>query len=494
VINSNFEGRYLHPDLADKFGPNLESIFGPANEREVSITSLAYDDDAIDEIIKSLPNEGIINIRGRFGAKHKKIQDHPKFELDIFRAILNMLEQSEALLGYQLPTLDLSNQRTGLLELPWNVFHVRTDVQRETNVGHILKNIIRLWDIRYNDPMFVRITTKDGSHVGPENIQEQLAKNNIIAVVNDHQHGGYGRLLMGAPNALVDPICCNKMSTDSEMYHKRNGIQLQSTWEQRTRNSQAVVRDKLAEGDTNIHEADQALYDWGKVLENLGVDYQSPSNPKEKLVCNRGKDLYKYYNIPKYLPYYEDVILAHKRIWPEGELTHEVCWAIFTFLSFYKTEHKFTQTKLKDLLKKLEEMLKAYYPDNMYGKNYRNRATTKTTNKDPNKRTLCGDTNQYVLILTSIDGDDWRANLDRGLQIASTLHHMLMSYNKYLISIGKSPLVKGILPPITTGSGKALDFKNPFRIYQGQTIVQEYDWSKEEDMSSIDYSEFETTE
>lgn len=488
----NSEGRYLHPQLAEKFESNLETIFGPIDEREVSLATLAYDDDTIDEIVSQLPNNGIINIRGRFGKKNKKITDHPQFELDIFKSILQALEDSQALYGYKLPVLDLANERAGLLQLPWHICRVRTDVQRETNIGHILKNIIRLWDIRYNDPMFVRITTKDGSYVGPDNVQEQLEKDNLIAVVNDHQHGGYGRLLMGAPYALVDPIYCNKMSTDSEMYHKRNGIMLQSTWEQRTRNSQAVVRDKKAEGDNNIHEADLALYEWGQLLEKLKVDYQSSGNPKEKLVCNRGKDLYKYYNTPKYRPYYEDVIESHVRIWPEGELTHEVPWAEFTILDFYKSKGWQT-ARLKDLIKKIEVVLKEYYPDTMYGKN-RNRATTKAGNIDPNKRTLWGDTNNYREVLEKIDGDDYRVKQDKGLQMASVLHHMLMSYNKYLIEKGKTPLFKSPLPQITTPSGSVLDFKNPFRIYQNKDVVAEYDWSPEDQSNQTDYSDFENRE
>ena len=492
MLNLNSEGRYLHPTLAQKFDPNLEAIFGPVDERTESLSYLAYDDDKIDEIISSLPHNGIINLRGRFGKNHKKLTDHPKFELDIYKAILQSLEDSQALFGYKLPILDLSQERTGLLQLPWHVFVVRTDVNREVNVGHILKNIIRLWDIRYNDPVFVRITTKDGSYVGPDNIAEQLAADNIIAVVNDHQHGGYGRLFMGAHYALVDPIYCNKMSTDSEMYHKRNGIMLQSTWEQRTRNSQAVVRDKKAEGNTNIHETDLAVYEWGQVLEKLKVDYQSSGIPKEKLTCNRGKDLYKYYTHPRYRQWYSEVISAHTRIWPEGELTHEVPWGVFTFLDYYQLKG-WQPARLNDLLKKIEIVLKAYYPDSMYGKN-RNRATTQTKNTDPTKRTFWGDTNSHREFLEKIDSDDYRIAQDKGVQMAATLHHMLMSYNKYLLEKGKQPLFKSPLPAITTSNGKNLDYKNPFRIYQGKDIVAEYDWSSEDDCNQTDYSDFENDE
>ena len=493
MSNLNSEGRYLHLTLAEKFDPNLEAIFGPVDEREVSLATLAYNEDAINEIISTLPHKGIINIRGRFGKKHKKITDHPRFELDIFKAILQTLEDSQALYGYKLPVLDLKEERTGLLQLPWHVFIVRTDVQRENNVGHILKNIICKWDVRYNDPMFVRIFTKDGTSVGPDNILEQLEKDNIIAVVNDHQHGGYGRLLMGAAYALVDPIYCNKMSTDSEMYHKRNGVMLPSTWEQRARNSQAVVRDKKAEGDNNIHEADLALYEWGQVLEKLKVDYQSSGNPKEKLTCNRGQDLYKYYCTPKFKPYYEDVIASHARIWPEGELTHEVPWGVFTFLDYYKAKG-WQPARLKDLLKKIEIVLNAYYPDTMYGKN-RNRATTeKKSYSDPKKRTFWGDTNQYREILEQLDGDDYRINVDKGMQMASTLHHMIMSYNKYLLAKGKPLLFKSALPAIITPTGKTIDYKNSFKIYQDRDVIEEYDYSFDDELNTTDYSNFENDE
>ena len=107
MSNLNSEGRYLHLTLAEKFDPNLEAIFGPVDEREVSLATLAYNEDAINEIISTLPHKGIINIRGRFGKKHKKITDHPRFELDIFKAILQTLEDSQALYGYKLPVLDL---------------------------------------------------------------------------------------------------------------------------------------------------------------------------------------------------------------------------------------------------------------------------------------------------------------------------------------------------------------------------------------------------
>jgi hypothetical protein len=130
MLNLNSEGRYLHPTLAEKFEPNLEAIFGPVDERTESLSYLAYDDDKIDEIINSLPHNGIINLRGRFGKNHKKLTDHPKFELDIYKSILQSLEDSQALFGYKLPTLDLSQERTGLLQLPWHVFVVRTDVNR----------------------------------------------------------------------------------------------------------------------------------------------------------------------------------------------------------------------------------------------------------------------------------------------------------------------------------------------------------------------------
>jgi len=294
----NSEGRYVPESIAKTFGENLEKVFGPIEDREVNLYSFAYDDEGIDEIIKQLPNKGIINTRKLFGKSHKNIEDNPSI-IQIFNEVLETLRFSGALLGYSLPVLDLDQERKGLMQLPWDVFVIRPDVNRELNIGHILKNIIRKWDIRYNDPVFARITTKDGSPISEDNWEEHLANNNLVAVINDHQHGGIGRFGMGAPYALVDPIFCNKKSTDSEMYHKRNGVMLQPSWENTARNSMAVVRDKLAEGDTSVHEADQAIYDWGQLLHGLGVDFQSSSLPKDKGVCNRGKDLYKHYNTRK---------------------------------------------------------------------------------------------------------------------------------------------------------------------------------------------------
>lgn len=465
----------------------LVKILGPVEDRDTSLLSLAYDDDTIDEIVGRLHDGGLINTRKRFGKHFKKIEDNPSFENHIMPAVFQELETSEALLGYQLPALRLENERKGLMELPWDVFVVRPDVNRELNIGHIIRNILRLWDIRYNDPIFARITTKDGSTINENNWREHLEKGNLVAVINDHQHGGAGRYIMGAPYALVDPIFCNKKSTDSEMYHKRNGNVLKATWEQQARNAIAVVRDKLAEGDTNIHEQDQLLYDWSKVNESLKIDFQSSSLPKDKAICNRGKDLYKYYSNRKWRPFYEDVILMTRRVWPEGEVSQEVLWGIFTFLSFYKENKGYTSAKIKELVKKLELTLDAYYPDSMYPKNYRNRSTTKPTNKDPNKRTLWGDANSFRAYLEEMNGDDWRVKLDKGLQMASALHHMIMSFNKSLVENGKTPIVKGKqLEPITSGSGNPIDFKNPYRVYNQKDVEAEYDWSNSDEI--VDYS------
>ena len=488
TLASNY---YVPLELVEEYGANLESVFGPIEDREVSLASLAYDDEGIDEIINQLPNKGIINVRKLFGKSHKKITDNPSVEVKIFKEVLNVLRYSGAMLGYKLPELNLSSERKGLMKLPWHVFVVRPDVNRELNVGHILKNVIRKWDIRYNDPIFVRITTKDGSAINESNWEEHLAKDNLIAVINDHQHGGIGRLLMGAPYALVDPIFCNKMSTDSEMYHKRNGTMLQATWEQQARNSMAVVRDKTAEGDTNIHEQDRLIYEWGQLLLSLNVDFQSSSLPKDKAVCNRGKDLYKYYNTSKYRSFYKESIQLIRDVWPEGELTVEVLWALLTIQAFYVENHKYTPARLKDLRNKIEITLKAYYPDSMYAKTNRNRSTTSAGNTDLNKRTLWGDTNAYRSYLEEIDGDDWRIKIDKGLMMASTIHHMIMSYNKFLLSSGKRGIVD-YLAPITTGSGKSIDFKNSYKIYKGNDIITEYNWSDTD--KQVDYSTFEEVE
>ena len=286
---------------ASKIESMHNDILGPKEDRDQSILSLAYDDEAIDEIITQLPAKGIINTRKRFGKQFKNIEDNPGFMAKLMPAVIDILKNSEVLLGYELPKVNLEDERKGLMQLPWNVFVVRPDVNRELNVGHILKNVIRKWDIRYNDPIFARICTKDGSHIDESNWETHLMNDNLVAVINDHQHGGTGRYICGAPYAIVDPIFCNKKSTDSEMYHKRNGVMLQATWEQQARNSIAVVRDKKLEGDTTIHEADVMLYEWDQILKNLKVDFQSSNLPKDKAVCNRGKDLYKYYTNKKYL-------------------------------------------------------------------------------------------------------------------------------------------------------------------------------------------------
>lgn len=477
---------------------DLDKILGPKQDRDVSLHSLAYDDDAIDEIISRLPGKGgIINTRKRFGKSHKNIEDNPSFVNDLMKAVINMLADNEVLLGHELLPLNLDKERQGLMKLPWDVFIVRPDVNRELNVGHIIKNVLRKWDIQYNDPIFARICTKDGSDINHNNWEQHLANDNLLAVINDHQHGGAGRYLQGAPYALVDPIFSNLKSTDSEMYQKRNGVPLIATWEQQARNSAAVARDKQAEGTLHeVHETDLAIYEWTELLKKLKVDFQSSSLPKDKGITNRGKDLYKYYNNKKWQPFYEDVILMHRRIWPEGELTHEVPWGVFTFLSYYKSKHNYTTAMIKELLKKIEIVLKNYYPDDRFGNKYFNRAFTKPSQKDPFKKTFWGDANLYSVYLEQQHGDDWRTTLDKGVKMASMLHHMLLSFNKYLIENGKTPIVKGTLPDFKSESNNIIGYKNPFRIYgPDNDIIQEYDYDANVDnQSEVDYNEVEHAE
>ncbi len=43
---------YIHPTLAKEFGEDYSKIFGPVEDRDINLTSLAYDDEELERIIK----------------------------------------------------------------------------------------------------------------------------------------------------------------------------------------------------------------------------------------------------------------------------------------------------------------------------------------------------------------------------------------------------------------------------------------------------------
>jgi len=454
----NNEGRYLHPELAKDFGINLEKIFGPVDERTISLKSIKYDYETLSSIFDKFKGTSyIIPVRFIWGQKGR-----PSFELELFREMLVRMRDSGAFWGYKLPTLDLHRQRD-LPSIEWKNLFTRTDVNREINIKHIIENIICHWDVRYNDPIFCRILSDNTGNV------------------NDHQHGGLARLLMGAPNALIDPIYCDKASTDSEMYEKRNGRMLKSSWENRTINSITVVADKKAEGCNDIDPEDEKLYNWFELLKKRNISFQaSKGAPKGKWICNRGQDLHKHYIDSKIQPFYEDILDLHIKLWPNGEISHEVVWGLGRFFHFYQVIQGFSPAKMKELKKIVLEVMMAYYPESYYGNNYFNRSTSSGKNAT---RTFWGETNWYRNVLEEQDGDDWRLNLDRGLIMASTLQHMIQSYNKFLVDTGKTKILPWFLPTVTSDSGKPIDFKNPLKIAN-----QEFNFIEEEE-NLIDYAQ-----
>lgn len=407
-------------ELEELFGNNLQDIFGTEEEqaKKIDLRSIAGNIVKVEELIKKLPNEGVLDVYQKFGKNAR-----PSF-LQVAVEVLKMLDESDIFKTYKLPKLEELITRLGGEEHDWSVLYLRYPVQRSVKVWHILRDILIEWDGNLNDPAYVRVL-KDGT-----------------MNVNDKQHGNFGRLIMGAEKVRVEGIHSDNDSMDSNMYASRNIHNLESSWENNANVRVTRAQDYEFEGET-VKPDDAPYLEFYNLLDNLDCSWQERSLPKKAKVCQNGEKLYKdfcQYGAkvnPKEPSIFEHAVQMNVTIWPHGELSREFVWGVSEFMKQMQ-DSGFTSAQMRDIRSYVKRAVSESYPDN-----------PKKANRATGLGTLWGDVKQFIGSLESKGADkDWRTTIAPNYTIAAGIRDLIMNWNAYYKDHSNITNVKLDLPLI----------------------------------------------
>jgi hypothetical protein len=434
--------RIYPEEVLDKFGEDLVDIFGPVEDQKIHLGSLANNPEKVETLINKLPNGGILDVYEVFGRNARV-----RF-VDVAIKVLEMIQESGAFEGYKLPQWVVLEDRIGGEKVEWDSMYLKYPVQREINVGHIVRTILVPWEGWLNDPAFCR-KLSDGSYN-----------------VNDKQHGNMGRFIIGAPYALAEVIVSDKESMDSNMYAQRNIYNLASSWESSANNRVNRAEAYEIEG-TPVKLDDQPYYDFYQILDDEGSEWREKAGPRGKKdgVCYRAKDLFKHYNT-----FDRDIFIkgvqVNRQVWPTGELSHEVVWGVCKLLDYYRHEHNFTDSDIRNVTSYIKTVLKEYYPD----KDFR------TAARGTGKGTFWNDVKDFMGVIKANDPDDFRGqDKSKEWMMASALRSMMLNYDHFRTTEkGTHSLVKIDLPAVCREhDSKCYDIDMPFKVGKDRYSVKD---------------------
>jgi hypothetical protein len=452
-------------ELEEIFGNGLQDIFGTEEEqaKKIDLRSIAGNVVKIQELIDSLPNEGVLDVYQKFGKNGR-----PTF-LQVAVEILKMFQESGIFKTYKLPKITEMINRIGGGEAQWDELYLRYPVQRSVKVWHILRDILVEWDPNLNDPAYVRVL--------PDNTKN----------VNDKQHGNFGRLIMGYPTVLVEGIHSDSDSMDSNMYASRNIHNLESSWENNANVRVTRAQDYEIEGEA-VKPDDAPYLEFYNLLDNLDCTWQERSLPKKPKVCQNGEKLYKdfcQYGVkpsPKEPSIFEHAVQMNVSLWPHGELSREFVWGVSEFMKQMQ-DSGFTNAQMRDIRSYVKRAVGESYPDN-----------PKKQNRATGAGTLWGEVKLYLNSLESKGADkDWRTTLSPNYAIAAGIRDLVMNWNAYYKDHSNITNVKVELPLIKSNDGYEFEVEVGF-YYNGERKnrkgkdIQPYYRSEEE---SFDHSELE---
>jgi hypothetical protein len=411
--------------LEEEFGNGLDTIFGTEEEqaKKKGLRSIAGDPNKIDELIKKLPDDGVLDVYEKFGKDGR-----PSF-LQVAVEVLKMLKESGIFKEYKLPELGENLSRIGGELDGWDKLYLRYPVQRSVKVWHILRDILIEWDDDLNDPAYVR-KLKDGT-----------------MNVNDKQHGNFGRLIMGAEQVYVEGITSDDPSMDSNMYASRNIHNLESSWENNANVRVTRARDYEKE-DKSVKLDDRPYLDFHNLLDDLDCSWQEAGLPKKPKVCQNGDKLFK--DFAAYGPdIFKSCVSMNTSIWPHGELAREFVWGASEFLK--QMQPNFTDSQMRDIKSYIKRAVGESYIDNP---RKQNRAT--------GEGTLWGDVKAFIGSLENKgENKDWRTSVGANYTIAAGIRDLILNWNAYHKDNSNITYVKLELPMVQYGETD-LDIKVGF--------------------------------
>jgi hypothetical protein len=451
----------VYPEtVLDKFGENLTDIFGPEEDQKIHLGSLADSPEKVEALISKLPNGGILDVYEVFG-RNARVNF-----IEVATKVLEMIQESGAFEGYKLPVWDELEDRIGGEKVQWLNMYLKYPVQREINVGHIVRTILVPWEGWLNDPAFCR-KLLDGSYN-----------------VNDKQHGNMGRFILGAPYALAEVIVSDKESMDANMYAQRNIHNLPSSFEASLNNRVNRAMEYEREG-TPVKLEDKPYYDFYQILDDEGSEWRERAGSKGKRdgVCYRAKDLFKHYST-----YDRDIFIkgiqVNRQVWPTGELSHELVWAVGRLLQYYRDVHKLTDSDMRNVTSYIKTVLKEYYPD----KDFR------TASRGTGKGTFWNDVKDFMGVIKAQDPDDFRGqDKSKEWMMASALRSMMLNYDHFRTTEkGTHALVKIDLPAVCREQdSKCYDIDMPFKVGKERFSIKD---AVEFNHAEIDFDEEEDDE
>lgn len=415
TTDTTYERKYP-VELLDYFGNDLMDVFGTPEEQQskIDLRSIANSPSKIDELIKQLPNGGVLDVYEKFGKDSR-----PTF-LEVSIEILKMFKDSGIFKMYKLPKLSCSLNRIGGCEAEWNTLYLRYPVQRSVNVWHIVRDILIEWDSDLNDPAYVRVLA-DGS-----------------MNVNDKQHGNFGRLIMGFEKVLVEGVYSDDPSMDSNMYASRNIQNLASSWENNANVRVTRAQDYQKEG--KIPTAGDLVYlDFYNTLDDLDCSWQEASLPKKSKVCQNGHKLFRHYDQYKANDIFKSCVGMNTAIWPHGELAHEFVWGACEFMKQMQVS-SFTDSQLRDIKSYIKRAVSETYPDRI---NRPNRST--------GPGTIWGDVKSFLRQLNKESTGtkkDFRLSMPPNYLIAAGLRDLIVNWNAYHKNHSNLSYVKLNIPEI----------------------------------------------
>lgn len=410
--------------LLEEFGNDLQDIFGTVEEQEskIDLRSIAGSPKKINELLKQLPNHGVLDVYEKFGK-----YERPTF-LEVAVEVLKMMHTAGIFEKYKLPPITQPNGRVGGESRSWEIVHLRYPVQRSVKVWHILRDILCEWDPDLNDPMYVRVLS-DGS-----------------ANCNDKQHGNFGRLIMGYPDVLVEGITSDDESMDSNMYASRNIHNLESSWENNANVRCTRSTDFLKEGKP-IKPDDLPYYEFWELLDNEDCSWQESGLPKRPGVCQNGEKLFNdfdHYGADIFL----EAVKLCRHIWPNGELTREFVWGCSEFLKqMYNND--LSGPQIRDIKSHIKKAVATTYVDN-----------PRKVNRATGAGTLWGSCRDFLNTLPNKgDNRDYRTTIGANFVIAAGMRDLILNYNSYEKTTSNRTPVKMEIPEIKSADGIALDIK-----------------------------------
>ena len=410
--------------LLEEFGNDLQDIFGTVEEQEskIDLRSIAGKSNKVKELIKKLPNDGVLDVYEIFGK-----YERPTF-LEVSVHILKMLQASKIFETYKLPPINQPNGRVGGTNSSWGKVYLRYPVQRSVKVWHILRDILCEWDADLNDPMYVRVLS-DGT-----------------MNCNDKQHGNFGRLIMGYEDVLIEGITSDDDSMDSNMYASRNIHNLESSWENNANVRVTRAQDFEKEG-TPIKPDDQPYYDFWDLLSNEDSGWQESGLPKRAGICQNGEKLFGDFD--QYGPdIFVDAVKLNRHIWPNGELAREFVWGCSEFLQ-QMSNAGLTKPQIRDIKSYIKKALSTTYVDN-----------PKKQNRATGPGTLWGSCLQFLNTLPNKGEErDYRWGVGRNYIIAAGIRDLILNYNAYEKTNSNRTPIKMEIPTIKSADDIILDVK-----------------------------------